>query len=138
LLVVHVVALGSPIELIKRKMAALVEEFCLQHVGEASLDFLVALTEEYQKQLSADKRDDKQYVLKVVLRHLTSEAVENSADHGAALFLKLYQELGVELKKVGVKLKEEEDPLLLEEDGEEEEKNKSTMSGPTEREVSKW
>ena len=93
-------------------MAALVEEFCLQHVGSASLDFLIGLTEEYQKQVAADKIDDKKHVLKVVLRHLTSEAVENSADQGSALFLKLYRELGVELKKVGVRLKLEEEEVI--------------------------
>ena len=54
------------------------EEFCLKHVGEASLDFLVAVTEEYQLQVAADKK----HVLKVVLRHLTSEDVEKSADQG--------------------------------------------------------
>ena len=85
------------------------EEFCLKQVGEASLDFLVALTEEYQLQVAADKADNKKHVLKVVLRHLTSEDVEKSADQGVAVFLKLYKELGGELKKVGVKLKVEED-----------------------------
>ena len=84
------------------KMAALVEDFCIKHLPSASIEFLTELAEEYVIQVPADKTDNKSYVLKLVLRHLTSATIENSADHGAAVFLKLYQELGDELKDSGI------------------------------------
>ena len=59
--------------------------------------------EEYQVNVPDQKMADKGYVLKVILRHLASEEIENSEDQGAAIFLKLYNELGQELKKGDVK-----------------------------------
>ena len=89
-------------------MASLVEDFVLTHLSGASLDYLIALTEEFQLTVAPGKVDDKPSVLKTVLRHLTKEDIENSPDKGAAIFLKIYQELGEELKKVGFSLKREE------------------------------
>ena len=88
-------------------MAGLVEAFCVQMLPEAGEDFLVGLTEEYQITIDDAKKTDKVYLVKVLLRHLTSAAVENSADGGAAIFLKLYKELGGELKTLGSKFKTE-------------------------------
>ena len=83
-------------------MAALVEAFCIQNLPHTSIEFLLAHATEYGINVPDDKKNDKPYVLKVVLRYLTSETVENSADHGAAVFLKLYGELGEELKTIGL------------------------------------
>ena len=91
-------------------MAGLVEEFCLQLLPKTSYDFLLALTEEYQINLDDTKKDEKAYVLKLVVRHLSSEALEQTNDGGAAVFLKLYKELGEELKKEKVKLEPVEIP----------------------------
>ena len=92
-------------------MAGLVEAFCVQSLPKTSVDFLFALTEEYQIGVADDKKNDKAYLLKVVLRHLTSADVENSADKGAAVFLKLYGELGEQLSAADVAVKVEMPPL---------------------------
>ena len=86
-------------------MAGLVEEFCLQLLPKTSYDFLLALSEEYQIVLDNGKKDEKAHVLKMVMRYLTGETLEGTGDGGAAVFLKLYKELGEELKKEKVKLK---------------------------------
>ena len=80
-------------------MAGLVDTFCIQNLSKRSIDFLLKCVETYGIAVTDDRKGDKPYLLKVVVRHLTSEAVENSADQGAALFLQLYNELGGELKK---------------------------------------
>ena len=91
-------------------MAGLVDTFCIQNLSKTSIDFLLKCVETYGIAVTDDRKGDKPYLLKVVVRHLTSEAVENSADQGAALFLQLYNELGGELKKVdGVKQEENVD-----------------------------
>ena len=77
-------------------MAQLVEDFCIEHLRSASLPFLTNLATEYQIPIPVDKANSKSYVSKLVLRYLTSETVEKSADNGAAIFLKL--ELGTELR----------------------------------------
>ena len=75
-------------------MAGLVESFCLKMVPETDVAFLIGLCTEYQIVVPNDKLGDKPYLVKVVIRHLTSAEVENSADQGTAKFLKLYNELG--------------------------------------------
>ena len=79
-------------------MAGLVESFCLQNLPQTEVDFLLARVVEYQIPVTDDKKGDKAHLLKVVMRHLTSADVENSADGGAAIFLKLYNDLGGALK----------------------------------------
>ena len=91
-------------------MAGLVDTFCIQNLPKTSIEFLLKCADEYGIAVADEKVGDKPYVLKVVIRHLTSDTVENSADQGAALFLKLYNDLGAELKKV--------DGMKLEQDGE--------------------
>ena len=91
-------------------MAGLVEEFCLQLLPKTSYDFLLALSEEYQIVLDNGKKDEKAHVLKMVMRYLTGETLEGTGDGGAAVFLKLYKELGEELKKEKVKLEPVETP----------------------------
>ena len=83
-------------------MAKLVETFCLKMLQEAGVEFLFALTEEYQIAVDAANREDKNHLVKVLLRHLASEVIEQSADKGAAIFLKLYNELGEELKTLAL------------------------------------
>ena len=85
-------------------MAGLVDTFCLGALPKTSVDFLTGLTEEYRIGLDDTKKEDHGYLVKMVVKHLTSDAVLNSADKGAAIFLKLYTELGEELKKGGVKV----------------------------------
>lgn len=90
-------------------MAGLVDAFCLQMLPQAGEDFLLGLCDEYRITVVEAKREDKAHLVKVLLRHLTSEAIETSADAGAAIFLKLYKELGGELKSVGAKIKPDAD-----------------------------
>ena len=80
-------------------MAELVEHFCLEALPKCGLEFLTALSEEYRITVPDDKKDDKRVILRLVVRHLTSDAVVTAPDEGAAIFLKLYKELGGELKK---------------------------------------
>ena len=88
---------------IKSIMAELVEQFCMEALPKCSMDFLTGLSEEYRITIPDDKKDNQSYLLKMVLRHLTSDAILTSEDGGAAIFLKLYQELGGELKVQSVK-----------------------------------
>ena len=88
-------------------MAELVEAFCLQNISEASAGFLLALTEEYRIDVDAGNRDNRNILVKTVYKHLVSDAVQNSPDHGAALFLKLYNDLGGELKTLVPEVKPE-------------------------------
>ena len=83
-------------------MAKLVETFCLKMLQEAGVEFLFALTEEYRIPVDPGNKEDKNQLVKVLLRHLSSEAIEQSADKGAAIFLKLYNELGEELKTLAL------------------------------------
>ena len=100
-------------------MAGLIEEFCLQSLPKTSVDYLLGLTEEYRITVAEEKKDSKAYLLKVVLRHLTSDTIEESEDQGATIFLKLYKELGEELKNTGVVPKVEATMPPLEEEKEE-------------------
>ena len=82
-------------------MAKLVENFCLQMLPNASVDFLVGLTEEYRITVANEQKDDHSHLVRVIYRHLTDPAIEQSTDKGAAIFLKLYTELGEDLKSLG-------------------------------------
>ena len=88
-------------------MAGLVEEFCLKMLPETSVEFLTGLCDEFRIVIPGDKADNKAYLVKVVLRHLTSADIENSEDQGTAIFLKLYNELGGELKPEALQPKQE-------------------------------
>ena len=104
-------------------MAELVEEFCMEALPKCSLGFLTALCEEYRITVPDDKKDDKRSCLRLVMRHLTSDTVVGVADEGAAVFLKLYKELGGELKK---SVKSESGVPALE--GEEEESGQDSVA----------
>ena len=92
-------------------MAGLVQTFCTKMLSQTSKEFLQGLCTEYAIVVEANKREDKDHLLKVVLRHLVSEAVENSPDNGAALFLKLYNDLGGELETLEPKKEPSMPPL---------------------------
>ena len=86
-------------------MAGLVEAFCLKTLPDTSIEFLTGLSEEYRLPLDDTLKEDKAYVLRVVVRHLMSETLDGLPDKGASIFLKLYGELGEELQKVGAHVK---------------------------------
>ena len=83
----------------KWQKMSLIEKFVTQWLPEANVGFLTALCTEYAINVPGNKAGKHQDLLKLVLRYLTSEDVENSPDSGAALFLKLFNELGMELGK---------------------------------------
>ena len=66
---------------------------------EANSDFLTGLCTEYGIDIPGNKAGKQEELLKLVMRHLTSAALEATQDHGAAVFLKLFNELGAELGK---------------------------------------
>ena len=92
-------------------MAGLVQTFCTKMLPGTSIEFLQGLCTEYTIVVDANKLQDKDHLLKVVLRHLVSEAVEQSPDNGAAIFLKLYNDLGGELKTLEPKKEPSMPPL---------------------------
>ena len=62
---------------------SLIEKFVTQWLPEAELDFLVQLCTEYAIVIPPTKVGKHQEILKLVLRYLSSEALENTADTGA-------------------------------------------------------
>ena len=64
------------------------------------VEFLHKLVEECHPTVLDIKMAGKDYLIKFILRHLTSEGIENSADQGPVIFLKLYNELESKLKNV--------------------------------------
>ena len=64
----------------------------------ADLDYLLGFCEERRIAVGDEKREDKSQLIKLALRHLNSEAVENSADGGKAIVDKIVQELAVKVK----------------------------------------
>ena len=78
---------------------SLVEKFVTQWLPEAEVDFLTQLCTEYAIQIPPAKAGKHQDILKLVLRHLSSQDLEDTADHGAAVYLKLFNELGTVLGK---------------------------------------
>ena len=88
------------------------DAFCLKWLPETSADFLQGLCDEYQVVVPPDKAGNRSALLKLVLRHLNSEAVEQTPDQGAAVFLKLYGEIGPELHANGTQIKMEPIPNL--------------------------
>ena len=68
-------------------MAALVDKFCIQNLSKTSIDFLLKYVAEYEIEVADEKIGDKPYLLKVVIRHLTSETVETQQIKGQHHFL---------------------------------------------------
>ena len=72
--------------------------FVMENLSAASLGFLVALCEEYSIDIPADKRDTHRHVLKLTLRHLVSDAIDE-APNKDEIFAKLKGELEVEINQ---------------------------------------
>ena len=92
-------------------MAALVVEFVTKHLPEVNLEFLTALCEEYRIVVANEKKDKKPELLKLVLRYLSSEQLEQTPDKGVGVFLKLYNELGEQLGTLKPKHEDTMPPL---------------------------
>ena len=80
-------------------MAELVEKLVTQWLLEADVGFLTARCTEFNVNVPADKAGNKQYMIRLITRYLYSEALENTADNGKAVWLKLFGELGDVLGK---------------------------------------
>ena len=78
---------------------SLIEKFVTKWLPEAKVEFLADLCTEYGIDVPAPKVGKHQEVLKLVLRHLSGETLENTPDKGAGVYVKLFNELGVELGK---------------------------------------
>ena len=74
--------------------SSLIESLCMQWLADADVDFLTALCEEYCIVVPENKVGKKDLLLKLVLRYLTSETLEESEDKGEKVFQKLFVELG--------------------------------------------
>lgn len=85
-------------------MSGLVEAFVTKHLPEVDSEFLTGLCDEYRIVVADEKAGKKPELLKLVMRYLSSEDLENSADKGAGVFLKLYGELGEKLSAVKPKV----------------------------------
>ena len=94
---------------VSRNMAEVYEKYVMENLSAVGEEFLLALCEEYRIIVPDGKRDSHPYLLKVVLRHLTSDQIETSEDQRLAIFQKLCGELEEELNKDGEP--KVEDPL---------------------------
>ena len=80
-----------------------VEACCTEWLAKVDGDFLTALCDEYRLEVPAEKVGKTNDLRKLVLRYLSSEALEGSDDKGASVFAKLFRELKEELGEDGVK-----------------------------------
>ena len=80
-------------------MTALIESYVFQWLPEADVALLTAVCVELQINVPHEKEGLKPDLLKLVLRFLNSETLEDSADKGAGVFLKLFGDLGDHLGK---------------------------------------
>ena len=77
----------------------LIEKLVSQWLPEADVDFLTARCTEFVINVPPDKVANQQYLVRLISRHLYSEALENEADRGASVWLKLFGDLGAALGK---------------------------------------
>ena len=80
-------------------MADLIEKLVIQWLPEASVEFLTEKCGEFTVAIPNDKADNQQYLVRLVSRHLYSAELENSAEQGKPVWLKLFGELGTALGK---------------------------------------
>ena len=78
---------------------SVIEKYVTQWLPQANVEFLNGLCTEYGIQVPQGKIGKHQEILKLVNRHLNSAELEASQDGGQAVFVKLFNELGVELGK---------------------------------------
>lgn len=91
---------------------ALVEQLVTQWLPDADMDFLVERCTEFGIQIPADKADDPTYTRKRIFRHLTSDALEQTADQGVGVWKKLFGDLGAHLGKGTAKVKPDPDAVV--------------------------
>ena len=80
------------------KMAEKLRKEVVEKLHEVNLDQLKEICERLQLTIADKKKDNKVAVFNGIMRHLTSEEVEDSADEGMAAFLKLNDELKLMLE----------------------------------------
>ena len=77
----------------------LLEKLVVQWLPEAEVAFLIEKCTEFAIQVQNDKADNQQYLVRLISRHLYSEDLENTADRGHSVWLKLFGDLGTSLGK---------------------------------------
>ena len=85
----------------------LIEQLVSQWLLEADMAFLVARCTEFNIEVPPERADSRQHHLKLVSRHLNSEALEQSPDQGKAIWFKMFSDLGAALGKGAVKTEEQ-------------------------------
>ena len=91
----------------------LMEKLCFQWIGDADVDTLTGLCEEYKMVVAPEKAGKKEYLLKLVYRYLSGPELDDNAEKGKAVFTKLFNELGEKIglpsRKTDTKVKKEPD-----------------------------
>ena len=77
----------------------LIEKLVAQWLPEADVEFLTERCTEFAINIPVAKANNQQYLVKLVSRHLYSETLENAADQGKSVWLKLFGDLGTALGK---------------------------------------
>ena len=77
----------------------LIEKLVAQWLPEADVEFLTERCTEFAINVPVAKADNQQYLVRLVSRHLYSETLENAADQGKSVWLKLFGDLGTALGK---------------------------------------
>ena len=91
-------------------MADLIEKLVGQWLPEADVAFLTEKCTELNLAIPGDKADNQAYLVKLINRHLNSEALEQTNDGGKAVWLKLFGDLGALLGKGAPKVEAPEVP----------------------------
>ena len=93
-------------------MADLIEKLVGKWLPEADVAFLTERCTEFNIAVPGDKADNQHYLVKLINRHLFSEALEQTPDNGKGVWLKLFGELGELLGKGAPKVEAPEpEPL---------------------------
>ena len=90
--------------------ANLLEQLVARWLPEAEIQFLTERCTEFGINVPPEKADNQQYLVRLISRYLYSEQLENEADHGHSVWLKLFGDLGTSLGK-GVPKTEPADPV---------------------------
>ena len=90
--------------------ANLLEQLVARWLPEAEIQFLTERCTEFDINVPHAKANNQQYLVRLVSRYLYSEQLENEADNGHSVWLKLFGDLGTSLGK-GVPKTEPADPV---------------------------
>ncbi len=77
---------------------------------KSDLDYLLGFCDTHRIAVGGEKRESKPAVLKLVMRYLNSEEIEDSDDGGKAIVDKIVEDLGGEVKEDVKVMPELEDP----------------------------